>query len=118
MELHTAQRERAAFDLAERLFFKLEKHGDRYSLRRKVGEFAPRTDLSLDEVEQLQGGNCRALAASWGYFTMELPAVDWPKSPPASRERHTFASASQHSHTVATFRSRMCARVQLRRREI
>jgi hypothetical protein len=53
MELHTAQRERAAFDLAERLFFKLEKHGDRYSLRRKVGEFAPRTDLSLDEVEQL-----------------------------------------------------------------
>jgi hypothetical protein len=53
MELENAQRERAAFDLAERLFFKLERTGDRYSLRREVGEFAPRTGLSLEEVEQL-----------------------------------------------------------------
>jgi hypothetical protein len=53
MELDTAHRERAAFDLAERLFFRLEKQGDGYSLRRDVGEFAPQSDLSLDEVEQL-----------------------------------------------------------------
>jgi len=53
MELENAQRERVAFDLAERLFFKLEKKENRYSLRREVGEFAPRTDLTLDEVEQL-----------------------------------------------------------------
>jgi len=53
LELDTAQRERAAFDLAERLFFKLQKQGNGYSLRRDVGEFAPQTDLSLDEVEQL-----------------------------------------------------------------
>jgi hypothetical protein len=48
-----AQRKRAAFDLAERLFFKLKKRRDRYSLSREVGEFAPQTDLSLDEVEQI-----------------------------------------------------------------
>ena len=52
MELDS-ERERAAFDLAERLFFKLEKQGDRYSLRRDVGEFAPQSNLGLDEVEQL-----------------------------------------------------------------
>jgi hypothetical protein len=53
MESTTAQRERAAFNLAKRLFFKLEKKGDRYSLRRKVGEFAPQDDLNLQEVEQI-----------------------------------------------------------------
>ena len=53
LQLDTAQRERAAFDLAERLFFKLQKQGNGYSLRRDVGEFAPQTHLSLDEVEQL-----------------------------------------------------------------
>jgi len=52
-ELDSAERERAAFDLAERLFFRLEKQGDSYSLRRDVGEFAPQSNLSLDEVEQL-----------------------------------------------------------------
>jgi hypothetical protein len=53
MESENAQRERAAIDLAERLFFKLERSGERYSLRREVGEFTPRTNLSLDEVEQI-----------------------------------------------------------------
>ena len=53
METDTANRERAALDLAERLFFQLKKDGDRYSLRREVGEFAPQQDLSLDEVEQI-----------------------------------------------------------------
>ena len=53
MELDAARREREAFDLAERLFFKLEKQGDRYSLRQDVTEFAPQNNLSLDEVEQL-----------------------------------------------------------------
>jgi len=38
LELDTAQRERAAFDLAERLFFKLQKQGNGYFLRRDVGE--------------------------------------------------------------------------------
>jgi len=46
-------RERAAYDLAERLFFELEKHGDRFSLRRKIGDHAGRDDLTLDEVEQV-----------------------------------------------------------------
>jgi len=53
LEIDRAQRERAAFGFAERLFFKLQKQGNGYSLRRDVGEFAPQTDLSLDEVEQL-----------------------------------------------------------------
>ena len=53
MELDAARREREAFDLAERLFFKLEKQGDRYSVRQDVTEFAPQNNLSLDEVEQL-----------------------------------------------------------------
>ena len=47
-----AQRKRAAFDLAERFFLQAEKK-DRYSLSREVGEFAPQTDLSLDEVEMI-----------------------------------------------------------------
>jgi hypothetical protein len=53
MEVGPTHRELAAFDLAERLFFKLEKKGDGYSLCREVGEFAPANDLSLEEVEQL-----------------------------------------------------------------
>jgi len=46
-------RERAASDLAERLFFELETRGDRYSLCRKIGDHARRDDLTLDEVEHL-----------------------------------------------------------------
>jgi len=46
-------RERAASDLAERLFFELEKRGDRYSLCRKIGDHERRDDLTLDEVEHL-----------------------------------------------------------------
>ena len=49
----TANREHAAVELAEKLFFQLKKDGDGYSLRRKVGEFVPRKKLSLDEVEQI-----------------------------------------------------------------
>ncbi|MGK2922726.1 MAG: hypothetical protein ACSLE4_08070 [Methyloceanibacter sp.] len=46
-------RERAAYDLAERLFFELEKQGSRFSLRRKIGDHARRDDLTLEEVEQV-----------------------------------------------------------------
>jgi hypothetical protein len=53
METETVLRERSAFELAEKLFFKLEKKGGQYSLRRKVGEFAPQQGLSLSEVEQI-----------------------------------------------------------------
>jgi hypothetical protein len=53
MEKFETDRERAAKDLAERLFFELEKHGDRYALRRKTGEHAERENLTIDEVEQL-----------------------------------------------------------------
>jgi hypothetical protein len=53
MQNTDTDRERAAYDLAERLFFELEKHGDRFSLRRKIGDHARRDDLTLDEVEQV-----------------------------------------------------------------
>jgi hypothetical protein len=46
-------RERAAHDLAERMFFKLEKNGDRFSLCRKIGGFTQQDNLTIDEVEQL-----------------------------------------------------------------
>jgi hypothetical protein len=39
--------------LAERLFLEFEKNGDRFSLRRKIGDHARRDDLTLDEVEQV-----------------------------------------------------------------
>jgi len=44
-------RERAAYDLAERLFFELEKHGDRFSLCRKIGDRGRRDNLTIGEVE-------------------------------------------------------------------
>jgi len=53
MQNFDTDRERAANDLAERLFFKLEKNGERFSLRRKIGDRARRDDLTLDEVEQV-----------------------------------------------------------------
>ena len=53
METDPVHRELAAYNLAERLFFDLDKKGDLYSLCRKVGEFVPREGLTLDEVEQL-----------------------------------------------------------------
>lgn len=53
MQNFDTDRERALSDLAERLFFELEKHGDRFSLRRKIGDRARRDDLTLDEVEQV-----------------------------------------------------------------
>jgi hypothetical protein len=53
MDRSPASRERAAQYLAERLFFDLEKHGDSYSLYRKIGGFAPQHNLSLDEVEKV-----------------------------------------------------------------
>jgi hypothetical protein len=53
MQNFDTDRERAANDLAERLFFELEKSGDRFSLRRKIGDHARRDDLTLDEVEQV-----------------------------------------------------------------
>jgi hypothetical protein len=53
MQNFETDRERAANDLAERLFFKLEKQGDRYSLRRKIGDHARRYNLTLDEVEHV-----------------------------------------------------------------
>jgi hypothetical protein len=42
MQEFEIDRERAANDLAERLFFELEKQGDRYSLYRKIGDHARR----------------------------------------------------------------------------
>jgi hypothetical protein len=53
MQNFETDRERAANDLAERLFFELEKQGDRYSLYRKIGDHARRDNLTLDEVEQV-----------------------------------------------------------------
>ncbi len=53
MQNFDTDRERAANDLAERLFFKLEKNGERFSLRRKIGDLARRDDLTIDEVEQV-----------------------------------------------------------------
>jgi len=53
MHVFTTGRERAAKDLAERMFFELEKHGDRFTLRRKIGERATRENLTIDEVEQV-----------------------------------------------------------------
>lgn len=53
MQAFDTNRERAAHELAERLFFELEKHGNRFSLRRKIGDHARRDNLTLDEVEQL-----------------------------------------------------------------
>jgi len=53
MERSAFSRECAASDLAERLFFELEKEGERYSLCRKTGDFVPQSDLTLDEVERL-----------------------------------------------------------------
>ena len=53
MQNFYTDRERAANDLAERLFFKLEKNGERFSLRRKIGDLARRDDLTIDEVEQV-----------------------------------------------------------------
>jgi hypothetical protein len=34
-------------------FFALEKHGDSYSLRRKIGDHAERDNLTIDEVEKV-----------------------------------------------------------------
>ena len=53
METGSADRERAAFDLAGRLFFQLKKDGDRYSICRELGEFVPQKNLNLDEVEEI-----------------------------------------------------------------
>ena len=53
MQDFTSGRERAAANLAERMFFTLEKRGDRFSLCRKMGGFEPQENLSIDEVEQV-----------------------------------------------------------------
>lgn len=51
MQTFDTDRERQALELADKLFFELEKHGDRYSLRRKIGDRAERENLTLEEVE-------------------------------------------------------------------
>ena len=53
MKRTKTMRERAAEYLAERLFFELEKHGDLYSLYRKIGGFTPEQNLPLAEVEKV-----------------------------------------------------------------
>lgn len=53
MQAADTNRERAAYELAERLFFDLEKHGNRYSLRRKIGDHARRENLTIGEVEEV-----------------------------------------------------------------
>jgi hypothetical protein len=55
MQNFETDRESAANDLAERLFFELEKQGNRYSLCRKIGDHARRDNLTLDEVEHVLG---------------------------------------------------------------
>jgi hypothetical protein len=47
-------RERKAKRLADQMFFKLKRHGDRYSLCRTAGLSGParRENLTLDEVEE------------------------------------------------------------------
>jgi len=51
MKNFETERERAACDLAERLFFELDKRGNHYSLCRKIGDHARRDNLTFDEVE-------------------------------------------------------------------
>jgi hypothetical protein len=46
-------REQDARQLAERLFFKLEKRGSHYGLSRVIGGFDARDHLIIEEVEQL-----------------------------------------------------------------
>jgi hypothetical protein len=48
------RRERKVRRLADKLFFKLDRKGDRYSLHRTAGVSGPvhRENLSLDEVER------------------------------------------------------------------
>ncbi|MGE5259374.1 MAG: hypothetical protein ACM3MH_00700 [Actinomycetota bacterium] len=53
MKSFESDRERAAYHLADRLFFALDKHGDSYWLRRKIGDHAERDNLTIDEVEKV-----------------------------------------------------------------
>ncbi|MGH6735320.1 MAG: hypothetical protein ACRECX_04475 [Methyloceanibacter sp.] len=53
MQSFDTDRERAAHDLARRMFFKLEKRGDRFFLCRKTGGFTPQDNLTIEAVEQL-----------------------------------------------------------------
>ena len=53
MKRSLASRMRQAEYLSARLFFELEKQGDRYSLSRKIGGFTPQHNLTLTEVEKL-----------------------------------------------------------------
>ena len=48
-----ADRQRQLQRLAEKLFFELRKEGDRYALSRKLGEFVPQSDLTLEEAEEI-----------------------------------------------------------------
>jgi hypothetical protein len=52
MQHDPSGRERAAHDLAERMFFTLEKDGVLFSLSRKTGEFVPQHNLTIEEVER------------------------------------------------------------------
>jgi hypothetical protein len=63
MQNFETERERAAGDLAERLFFELEKQGNRYSLCRKIGSHARRGNLTLDEVGHVLALEARG--ATW-----------------------------------------------------
>jgi len=53
MQSFDTDRERAACDLAARLFFELKKNDNRFSLQRKIGDHMRRDNLTLDEVEQV-----------------------------------------------------------------
>jgi hypothetical protein len=54
MHQDLASRERKAKRLAKKMYFKLTRQGDRYSLCRTVGLSGParRENLTLDEVEE------------------------------------------------------------------
>jgi hypothetical protein len=52
MQDYASGRERAAHNLAERMFFKLEKHGVHFSLSRKSGGFVPQDNLTIEDVER------------------------------------------------------------------
>ena len=55
MQTSNDHRERHMRELAEKLFFTVEKDGDRFTLRRQIDVSAPVTEenLTLDEAEAL-----------------------------------------------------------------
>jgi len=65
MQDFATDREQAAHDLAERMFFKLEKHGDRFLLCRKTGGLTPQRHLlRRPQFKELRAGSFRTWAGA------------------------------------------------------